>query len=427
MLRGAGMTKFFERYGDWVLFIVLCIIVLAGIYGLVHFLATLQVLPGALNVAVIEGHGSIKIIVSGWTNKLQDKWPMFGAIIQAAASAFAIIQGISLMRRFLPKRLQSFIDQEMKFVYPVGANLLAAEQLVGTTDRRAMLPAPSQTLFQTRPLVRALKSLGRTGSNANRNRIWKYTPIRIPSFDDVITESDRVIEVAEKRLAALKDIKLHGHLARGALYSAKAAGKTAQSEAGARNERAEQDFTALVDSKHMNLVGLELRGLLASRDDSRFIIADNDFRAMDEAATGETHYLTRARAKRYRAELLVRQSNDRIAWLTNAQPMLNTAHKLIRERQKLTPEDIFELGENRLVYGKMKTEMDKLTGQGKDLARDAFVAAIGHYETSRSPNRSQRIAEAEGFLLNLAVSNTPDQTGKAPGSESQRSGSSANN
>ena len=86
------MTRFVEKYGDAVIIAFISLFVLGGVYAFMHLVVTLGIVTAEIGSAFLDFHTK----AAAWKNSridwMQKNWPMVGAMFQAAASLFAVVQ-----------------------------------------------------------------------------------------------------------------------------------------------------------------------------------------------------------------------------------------------------------------------------------------------------------------------------------------------
>jgi hypothetical protein len=254
-----------------------------------------------------------------------------------------------------------FMTEQLAPVYDNSEALVAA-----VAYRSANVPHRAQ-LFRKDPLNRALNALGDA-----------FRPRRRRSLDEAIKETDKYIEVTEKRLQYLMDIRAHAQILRGAVRSAEGP-KRSWSDIVSEDQKIEADFAAAIENETSRLAAAELRGLFRTRL-GNLSGALEDFRRMQDSAQDLYCILGHARALRHQADTLRKQAAGQNATLLRrARRILNIADHLFDGRT-LGLDDWCERGHNRESYGEVQADLATIAGTSKNPATTAFNAAISHFQ-----------------------------------------------
>jgi hypothetical protein len=228
----------------------------------------------------------------------------------------------------------------------------AAKIVAAVRDKSAGDKA-GNVLFDPDQLNEALVSIGAPTSRVRR------------SHDEVITEIDNNLLLAKERLAKVEALKANAHLIRGAVrITMKPLGQN-----GSPSPASDDDFEIAINHPSTRVHGLELRGLLRSRQGA-FQAASEDFTAM-AAAAGEKG-CTQARSQRYQAETLMRQAKGTIVTrYREAHRCLNAGFKAIDFDRDRTADERLESARNRATYA----EVQDILGADAAIVRKAIVDA----------------------------------------------------
>jgi hypothetical protein len=357
------MARFYERYGYAILWSLTSILGIALLYWLIVFLATHGLLPDWGQQRIVALHALVSSAVQTIATFVEKHVQWFGALATLATFVFGLVTGIRQAKRQLPRRLMQFMTERLGSVYD------NSEAIVGAIAYRSANVPHKARLFYRHPLNQALNSLG----NAYRPR-WRR------SLDETITEVNTYIDVAEKRLQYLQDIRAHAHILRGAVRSAEGP-KRNQADATSDDQKVEADFTAAMGNATSKLAALELRGLFRARLGS-LPGALQDFGLLQTHAQEVFHTLGHARALRYQADILRKQAaGTNPTALRRARRHLNAADRLFdKDGRILDTDDWRERGHNRECYGEVQADLAAIAGTSKKPAVDAFNAAIGHFQ-----------------------------------------------
>jgi hypothetical protein len=243
-----------------------------------------------------------------------------------------------------------------------------SEALVAAVANRSANVPHKEPLFRKDPLNLALNALGNP-----------FRPRKLRSLDEAFKEVGEYIEITEKRLATLKDIRAHVRIFRGAARSAELADKKL-TDGTSVEENIEADFAAGIHADTTKPAALELRGLWRSRL-GNLQGALQDFEVLQAQVRGSTSAIPRARAFRHRSDILMMQAaGANLGLLRQARRNLNVARRLFGDGRTLTPPESMECGHNRESYGEVLAALAALTGGNTQNARRAFNDALGHFQ-----------------------------------------------
>ena len=292
-----------------------------------------------------------------------------------ATFVFGLVTGIRQAKRQLPRRLMQFMTEQLKPVYDNSEGMVAA-----VAYRGANVPHRTQ-LFRKHALNRALNTMGDA-----------FRPRRRRSLDEAIKEVGIYIEVTEKRLQYLQDIRAHAHLLRGAVRSAEDVSKNAQ-DAAKTDDMIEADFAAAIQNQTAKSAGLELRGLLRARL-GNLGGALQDFGQLQ----GHSHDLfctrAQARAVRHLATVLRMQAaGSNLTLLRRARRNLNVADRLFEDGRTLGTDDWCERGHNRECYGEVQADIAAVAATSKSPALTAFNTAITYFQRAGRGDDCTRVRD----------------------------------
>ena len=315
---------------------------------------------------ILATHDVVSSVIQKLVSYVEKHIQWFGALATLATFVFGLVTGIRQAKRQLPRRLMQFMTEQLAPVYD------NSEAMVAAVAYRSANVAHRAQLFRKDPLNRALNALGDA-----------FRPRRRRSLDEAIKEVDKYIDVAEKRLQYLNDIRAHAQILRGAVRSADGP-KRNRADTATDEEKVEADFTAAIGNGTSRLAALELRGLFRAR-------LGNLSGALQDFSTLQTHaqeaFCTRgqARALRHLATVLRNQgSGTNLSLLRRARRNLNIADRLFEDGRTLSTDDWCERGHNRECYGEVQADIAAVTGGSKNPALTAFNSAIAHFQLAGS-------------------------------------------
>jgi hypothetical protein len=368
---GRVMSRFYEQYGFFIVWLFTAILGIALVYWGVVALATQgEILPSWINVPVLVTHNLVVLNTQRLARFVEVRIQWFGALATLGTFVFGLVTGIRQAKRQLPRRLVQFMNDVLQPVYDNG------EALVNAVAYRSANVQHRAPLYLKAPLNYSLDALG--GS-------WR--PRKSRSLDESIKEADTYIEVTEKRLQYLKDIRSHAQILRGAVRSYDCIMRACDEKATANVDRCtETDFTEAIKNDTSKLAGLELRGLLRVRK-RNLEGALEDFEALEVRAKELFNVRAHARALRLHSETLIEQvkqlSGKNVKLWVKARRDLDTADALFNGRT-LDDEDRLERGRNRESCGLVYATMAAITGTGKQKAIQNFNSALNYYKHSKS-------------------------------------------
>ncbi len=324
------MARFYERYGFAILWSLTSILGFALLYWTTVFLAMNGQLPDQVSHLTLHVHGAISSMVAQAVSFIEKRIQWLGALATLATFAFGVVTGIRQAKRQLPRRLMEFMTEQLAPVYDNSEAIVAA-----VSYRSANAPHKAQ-LFRKHPLNRALNALGNP-----------FRPRRRRSLDEAVDEVRTYIEVTERRLTYLNDVRAHAQILRGALRSAERTSKGSQ-QTITTDDRIEADFAAAVRNETAKAAGLELRGLLRARL-GNFPGALQDFAALQTHSQEVFCTRGQARALRHAATIQRTQSasDANLTLLRRARRNLNIADRLFEDGRALGADDWCERGHNR--------------------------------------------------------------------------------
>jgi hypothetical protein len=361
------MSRFYERYGLSIVWFLTSVAGIAVLYWAAVELATWEVLPANISAPVAKLHKVVSAYGGQLVFYIETHIHWFGALATLGTFVFGLVTGITQARRQLPRRLVQFMQDELGPVYD------NSEAIVAAVVRRSANVARRSQLFLKKPLIRALVALA-----------GPYRPRRKASLDETVKEVDTYIEISEKRLQYLRDIRAHAQILRGAIQSFECIRRRCDTKTSTNIDRcAEADFSEAIENDTSKLAALELRGLLRQRL-GNLTGALQDFVALHDQANKAFCTRGAARALRLQSEILLGQAGGtNTTLLRRARRNLNIADGLFKDGRTLGDEDWLELGENREAYGEVQAAMAAVAGTGAQQAERAFNDAIGYYERSR--------------------------------------------
>ncbi len=372
--RGRVMSRFYERYGLFIVWLFTAILGIALVYWSLVALATQgEVLPSWINVAVLAIHNVVVLNIQRFIRFVEMRIQWFGALATLGTFVFGLVTGIRQAKHQLPRRLMQFMQDVLQPVYD------NSEALVNAVAYRSANVPHRAPLYLKAPLNYALDALG-------RDRLgWR--PRKPRSLDESIKEADSYIDVTEKRLQYLKDIRPHAQILRGADRSYDCIMRPCDDKAAANTDRCtEADFTEAIKNDTTKLAALELRGLLRVRK-GNLEGALEDFEALEARAKELFNVRAQARALRLQSEILLEQvkqlAGKNVRLLRQARRNLNNADNLFEDGRTLGNDDWLERGRNREAYGEVQAAIATAAGTDQELAKRAFKGAITNYNRSR--------------------------------------------
>ena len=206
------MARFYERYGFALLWTLTSILgIVLGYWSVVAVATHTKVLPEWVTAYILATDIIVTVVVSALVTYIEQRIQWFGALVTLATFVFGLVTGIRQAKRQLPRRLMQFMTEELQPVYDDSEGLVAAVAYrVANVGHRAQL-------FGKSALNRALNSMGDA-----------FRPRRRSSLDETVKEASTYIEVTEKRLQYLRDLRAHAQLLRGAVRSTERQPKNAQ-------------------------------------------------------------------------------------------------------------------------------------------------------------------------------------------------------
>jgi len=370
------MARFYEQYGFAILWTITSALGIALVYWFVVALAMYAgVLPDWAGSYILATHDVVTLIVRALVDYIEKRIQWFGALVTLATFVFGLVTGIRQAKRQLPRRLMQFMTEQLKPVYDDSEAMVAA-----VSYRGGNVPHRTQ-LFRKDALNRALNAMGDA-----------FRPRRRRSLDEAIKEVGTYIEVTEKRLQYLHDIRAHAQLLRGAVQSAEGAPKNAQDAAKA-DDNIEADFGAAIQNHTAKSAGLELRGLLRARL-GNLAGALQDFGQLQVHAQDVFCTRGQARALRHLATILrIQAAGSNLTLLRRARRNLNVADRLFEDGRTLGTDEWCERGHNRECYGEVQADITAVAGTSKTSALTAFNTAIVYFQRSGRDDDCTRVRD----------------------------------
>ena len=377
------MSRFYERYGHVIVWVLTSILGLALLCWCVSYLAAQGAFPPHINGPILGIRNELVELLVAFASLLHRNSPLVGAVATLFTFLVGLVNGILHARRRLPVRLMRFMDDEVAPVYQNSEAIVAA-----VTMRSANVPDRSP-LYHKAKLDQALNALGDP---------WR--PRRKSSLDDSISETETYIEVTQKRLEHLQNLRDHARLLRGAVQCYD--NKRVKPATG--DDSAERDFTDAAENPTTKAAALELRGLLRSRNNN-LTGALQDFEALQEVLNDLADPRGVVRALRLQADVKIRQSGGTImSRLTQAQALLNLGQNLLDDGRTLVDDDHLELGQNRQTYGLMKEKMHAISENDMHLAIQSYEEARTYYATAKLDQAARYSADVKQRVDKLSAS-----------------------
>jgi hypothetical protein len=306
------MARFYEQYGYTILWTLTSMLGVGLTYWLLVVLATHDgVLPSWIETFVLRTHGIVVGLIVDLIAYIEKRIQWFGAVATLATFAFGLVTGVRQAKRQLPRRLMQFMTEQLSPVYD------NSEAIVAAVAYRNASVAHRTQLFRRDPPNQALNTLG----NA-------FRPRRRRSLDEAIKEADTYIDLTEKRLKSLQDVRAHAHILRGAVRSAEGLPTNAQ-DAVASDQKIEADFASAISNESARAAALELRGLFRGRL-GNLAGASQDFSALLSHSQQTFCVRGQARALRHLATVTRMQAaRSNLTLLRRARRNLNSADRLL--------------------------------------------------------------------------------------------------
>jgi hypothetical protein len=376
------VSRFFERYGLLILWVVTCVAGVALLYSAAAFCAYRGMFPSAVNIPIVVFNEILTASLEKLIFFVDKHLKWVGALATLGTFVVGLVTGVRQAHRQLPHRLAQFMQEQLT---PVFDN---TEALVAAVTRRSAHLAQNDPLYLKGGLDRALDALG------------GKAPRRKKSLDESIEEAQTHIETTEKRLVYLKDIRSHAQILRGAVESYNSLVRASDEKTVAEVKGSvEDDFTSAIGNETTKMAALELRGLLRARCLGNLKGALQDF--IDLQRQAREVFCTRghARALRLQSEILFRQSageNPRL--LLTARRNLNRADKLFEDGRTLDDADWMERAQNREACGDVQGALSAMAGATDERANRAFKDALRYYQLSKLSSEADlnRIRERMG-------------------------------
>jgi tetratricopeptide (TPR) repeat protein len=322
------MQRFLERHAHAFLWVISI--------GLLLLLALVAARHGAMGepvqVKVRNVETAVDTFITANAQSFDYGTKVIGALVTVLTAVIGIVKGIHYSERRLPVRLADFATRTLRSIEG------HAEAMVAAVAAPTVITKPGAPLFFVGPLNRALDDIGAPTTRG------------VPrGHKEVVADLDASITLAETQLDTLKALRANALLSRGAATTAKASYDAADGiEPRPAHLAAEDDFEEATKHESARVHAFELRGLLRARQ-GNFAGALSDFEEMLEAAPDD--WITPARAQRYIAETLLKQSNGTsAAKLREARRQLNSAWNTFPHGKTSTLKERQELARNRLGY-----------------------------------------------------------------------------
>jgi hypothetical protein len=359
------MSRFYERYGFLILWLLTTVTGVALVYSIIVGLAMREALPSG-NALVRDFNQIVVDYLKLLVGLVREHVAWIGGLVTLGTFVTGLVAGIRQARRQLPRRLIEFMEAQLTPVYD------NSEALVSAVAYRSANVAHKAPLFVKAGLDRALDGLA-----------GPHRPRRVGSLDETIEEADKYIEVTEKRLKYLKDIRSHAQILRGAMQSFECMMRPcSQTESTKAQRCAEADFGEAIENDTTKLAALELRGLLRTRLGSNMPGALQDFATLHAQANQVFCTRGAARALRLQSEILFQQGGG--TRLRQARRNLNSGDKLfVADGRALGDEDWLERGRNREICGQVLAAIAEIAGSSQQPAMQAFNDAVTYYERSK--------------------------------------------